>query len=157
VSEFRAGIGFDAHRFGANPPIKLAGVVVDSERGVEATSDGDVVAHAIADAILGACGLGDLGEHFPSDDPQSLDADSMILLRTVSRLARAWRWWINSVDVTVIAEDVRIAPHREAMTQALSTLLECGAISIKATTTDQMGAIGRGEGLAALAVVTVTI
>jgi 2-C-methyl-D-erythritol 2,4-cyclodiphosphate synthase len=157
VSEFRAGIGFDAHRFGANPPIKLAGVVVDSERGVEATSDGDVVAHAIADAILGACGLGDLGEHFPSDDPQSLDADSMVLLRTVSRLARAWRWWINSVDVTVIAEDVRIAPHREAMTQALSTLLECGAISIKATTTDQMGAIGRGEGLAALAVVTVTI
>jgi 2-C-methyl-D-erythritol 2,4-cyclodiphosphate synthase len=157
VSEFRAGIGFDAHRFGANPPIKLAGVVVDSERGVEATSDGDVVAHAIADAILGACGLGDLGEHFPSDDPQSLDADSMVLLRTVARLARAWRWWINSVDVTVIAEDVRIAPHREAMTQALSTLLECGAISIKATTTDQMGAIGRGEGLAALAVVTVTI
>ena len=157
MSEFRAGIGFDSHRFGANPPIKLAGVVVDTDRGLEATSDGDVVAHAIADAILGACGLGDLGEHFPSDDPQSQGADSMVLLRTVSRLARAWRWWINSVDVTVIAEDVRIAPHREAMTKAISTLLECEAISIKATTTDQMGAIGRGEGLAALAVVTVTI
>jgi 2-C-methyl-D-erythritol 2,4-cyclodiphosphate synthase len=157
MSEFRAGIGFDSHRFGDNPPIKLAGVVVDSVRGIEATSDGDVVAHAIADAILGACGLGDLGEHFPSDDPQSQGADSMVLLRTVSRLARAWRWWINSVDVTVIAEDVRIAPHREAMTKAISTLLECEAISIKATTTDQMGAIGRGEGLAALAVVTVTI
>ncbi|MGH8925161.1 MAG: 2-C-methyl-D-erythritol 2,4-cyclodiphosphate synthase [bacterium] len=157
MSEFRAGIGFDAHRFGTSPPIKLAGIVVDSKRGIEATSDGDVVAHAIADAILGACGLGDMGDHFPSDDPQSQDADSMVMLRTVFRLARAWRWWINSVDVTVIAEDVRISPHREAMTKAVSTLLECEAVSIKATTTDQMGAIGRGEGLAALAVVTITI
>lgn len=157
MSEFRAGIGFDAHRFGPGPPIKLAGIVVDSTRGIEATSDGDVVAHAIADAILGACGLGDLGDHFPSDDPQSQGADSMLLLRTVFRLARAWRWWINSVDVTVIAEDLRVSPHRAAMIEALSALLECEAVSIKATTTDQMGAIGQGEGLAALAVVTVTI
>ena len=81
----------------------------------------------------------------------------MLLLRTVFRLSRASRWWINSVDVTVIAQDVRVSPHREAMTKALASLLECDAVSIKATTTDQMGAIGRGEGLAALAVVTVTI
>lgn len=157
MSDFRAGIGFDAHRFGSTPPVRLAGILVDENRGVEATSDGDVVAHAVADAILGACGLGDLGDHFPSDDPQNQGADSMVLLRTVFRLARAWRWWINSVDVTVIAEELRIAPHRQAMTESLSTLLECKQVSIKATTTDHMGAIGRGEGLAALAVVTVTV
>lgn len=157
MSEFRAGIGFDAHRFSAAPPVTLAGIVVDESRGLEATSDGDVVAHAVADAILGACGLGDLGDHFPSAAPESLGADSMVILRTVFRLARAWRWWINSVDVTVIAEDLRIAPHRQAMTDSLSRLLECEAVSIKATTTDRMGAIGRAEGLAALAIVTVTI
>jgi 2-C-methyl-D-erythritol 2,4-cyclodiphosphate synthase len=157
MTEFRVGIGFDAHRLGSDPPIKLAGIVVDPDRGVEATSDGDVVAHAVADAILGACGLGDLGEHFPSTDPQFQNANSMILLRTVFRLARAWRWWINNVDVTVMAEAVKVAPHRQAIKEALAALLECEAVSIKATTTDQMGALGRGEGIAALAVVTVTI
>jgi 2-C-methyl-D-erythritol 2,4-cyclodiphosphate synthase len=157
MSEFRAGIGYDAHRFGGHPPIKLAGVIVDFERGIEATSDGDVVAHAVADAILGACGLGDLGDHFPSDDPRWAGADSMLMLRTVFRLARATRWWINSVDVTVLAQEVKVGPHRTAMIEALSQLLECEAVSVKATTTDGMGAIGRGEGLAATAVVTVTI
>lgn len=157
MSEFRAGIGYDAHRFGGSPPIRLAGIVVDDARGILATSDGDVVAHAVADAILGACGLGDLGDHFPSSDPKWKDADSMVMLRTVFRLSRAWRWWINSVDITVMAENLRVAPHRAAMVEALSVLLECDAVSVKATSTDGMGAIGRDEGIAALAMVTVTI
>ena len=157
MTEFRVGFGFDAHRFSAEPPLLLAGVVVDEVRGVEATSDGDLVAHAVADAILGACGLGDMGEHFPSDDPRFSGASSMRLLLTVFRLARASRWWINNVDVTVIAEDVRISPFRKPMEQALSELLECEHVSVKATTTDGMGWLGRAEGLAVAAVVTVTI
>lgn len=135
----------------------LAGVIVDESRGVAATSDGDLVAHAVADGILGACGLGDLGDHFPSDDPRYAGASSMRLLLRVFRLARASRWWINNVDVTVIAEDVRIAPFRKQIGEALVDLLECEQVSVKATTTDGMGFIGRSEGLAVAAVVTVTI
>jgi 2-C-methyl-D-erythritol 2,4-cyclodiphosphate synthase len=135
----------------------LAGVIVDETRGVEATSDGDLVAHAVADGILGACGLGDLGDHFPSDDSRHAGASSMRMLLTVFRLARASRWWINNVDVTVMAEDVPIAPYRKQIVAALSGILECEEVSVKATTTDGMGFIGKGEGLAVAAVVTVTI
>lgn len=131
--------------------------MVDESRGVEATSDGDLVAHAVADGILGACGLGDLGDYFPSEDPQYAGASSMRLLLRVFRLARASRWWINNVDVTVIAEDVRIAPFRKQIAGALAELLECEQVSVKASTTDGMGFIGRSEGLAVVAVVTVTI
>jgi 2-C-methyl-D-erythritol 2,4-cyclodiphosphate synthase len=157
LADFRVGFGFDAHKFSSNPPILLAGVVVDTARGVDATSDGDLVAHAVADGILGACGLGDIGEHFPSDDPRSAGASSMRMLLTVFRLARASRWWINNVDVTVIAEDLRIAPFRKEIAEALGAILECEQVSVKATSTDGMGFIGKGEGLAVAAVVTVTI
>lgn len=157
MSDFRVGFGFDAHRYSVTPPLVLAGIVVDESRGVEATSDGDLVAHAVADGILGACGLGDLGDHFPSTDSRFEGASSMRLLRTVFRLARASRWWINNVDVTVIAEDLRIAPFRKEMTVALAELLDCEQVSVKATTTDGMGFIGKGEGIAVAAVVTVTI
>lgn len=157
LSDFRVGFGFDAHRFSSQGPLILAGVIVDESRGVAATSDGDLVAHAVADGILGACGLGDLGDHFPSDDPRYAGASSMRLLLRVFRLARASRWWINNVDVTVIAEDVRIAPFRKQIGEALVDLLECEQVSVKATTTDGMGFIGRSEGLAVAAVVTVTI
>jgi 2-C-methyl-D-erythritol 2,4-cyclodiphosphate synthase len=157
LADFRVGFGFDAHRFSPRPPLLLAGVVVDETRGIEATSDGDLVAHAVADGILGACGLGDLGEHFPSDDPRLAGASSMRMLLTAFRLARATRWWINNVDVTVIAQDLRIAPYRKQMVDSLSEILECDHVSVKATTTDGMGFIGHGEGLAVAAVVTVTI
>jgi len=151
------GFGFDAHRFSDRPPLLLAGVTVDESRGVEATSDGDLVAHAVADGILGACSLGDLGDHFPSDDPTLAGVSSMRLLVTVFRMARASRWWINNVDVTIIAQSVRIAPHRQEIERALAEVLECEHISVKATTTDGMGFLGRDEGIAAAAVVTVTI
>ena len=157
MSEVRVGLGFDAHPFGGQPPLVLAGVVVDSEQGVEATSDGDVAAHAVSDALLGAVGLGDMGSHFPSSDPRWQGADSMLMLDSVLKMVRASGWWVNNVDLTIIAQTVRVDPHREAIKQALTSLLETEAVSVKATTTDRMGFTGRGEGLAALAVVTVTI
>lgn len=157
MSQLRVGLGLDAHRFGGTPPLVLGGVIVDQERGLEATSDGDAVAHAVGDALLGAVGLGDMGTHFPSTDDRWQRADSMSMLETVVKLVRASGWWVNNVDVTIVAQDVRIGPHREAMREALSDVLETRAVSVKATTTDTMGFTGRGEGLAALAVVTVTI
>lgn len=150
----RVSWGFDAHRLGGEPPVLLAGVVVDSARGLLATSDGDLVAHAVADALLGAAGLGDIGEHFPSSDSQWEGADSMGLLRSV--VAMCSQLVISFVDVTVIAEDVRVAPHRKAIRENLAAVLgvEPGQVSVKATTTDGMGAIGAGDGMAATAVVT---
>jgi len=153
----RASWGFDAHRFGGAPPVRLAGVVVDTTRGVLATSDGDVVAHAVADALLAVCGKGDLGVHFPSGDPQWEDADSMDLLgRVVEMCSDAT---VTFLDVTVIAESVRVAPHRSAMRENLAGVLgiDPTAVSVKATTTDGMGAIGADEGLAATAVVSAAV
>jgi 2-C-methyl-D-erythritol 2,4-cyclodiphosphate synthase len=152
----RSGLGFDAHRFAPQGRVILAGVVASETHGVAATSDGDVVAHAVADAILGAAALGDLGDLFPSDDPQWKDVDSMVLLGTVvSRLDRLALHPAN-VDVTVIAQDVRVAPHRERMRANLAAVLQIPgeAVSVKATTTDHMGAVGRNEGIAAMAIVT---
>jgi 2-C-methyl-D-erythritol 2,4-cyclodiphosphate synthase len=157
MSQLRVGLGFDAHRFGGTPPLVLGGVVVDHERGLEATSDGDAAAHAVSDALLGAVGLGDMGTHFPSSDERWRGADSMSMLDTVVKLVRASGWWVNNVDLTIIAQNLRIDPHRQAMRIALCDVLETEAVSVKATTTDTMGFTGRGEGLAALAVVTVTI
>ena len=146
--------GFDAHRFGGTPPVILAGVVVDHGRGVEATSDGDLVAHAVGDALLAVAGLGDMGTHFPSADPQWRDADSMGLLARVVEMAQPIE--ISFVDVTVIAQDVRVAPHRDTMRANLGAVLGVPVelVAVKATTTDHLGAIGAGSGLAATAVVT---
>jgi 2-C-methyl-D-erythritol 2,4-cyclodiphosphate synthase len=153
----RVGWGFDAHRFGAGPAVVLCGVVVDHDRGVEATSDGDVAAHAVMDALLGAVAAGDLGAHFADDDPAMEDADSMELLGRVVELVRERRYRPASVDVTVIVESIRVAPHRDAMRAALGSVLgiEAGAVSVKATSTDGLGAIGGDEGIAAAAVVVV--
>ena len=150
----RVSWGFDAHRFGGSPPVVLAGVVVDEERGVDATSDGDLAAHAVADALLAMAGLGDMGEHFPSSDPQWRDADSMKLLARVVEMAP--RLEVFFVDVTVIAQHVRIAPHRRAMEHNLASVLgvDPRLVAVKATTTDHMGSIGAGEGLAVTAVLT---
>jgi 2-C-methyl-D-erythritol 2,4-cyclodiphosphate synthase len=157
MSQVRVGLGFDAHRLGGTPPLILGGVVVDPERGLEATSDGDAAAHALSDALLGTIGLSDMGTHFPSSDERWRGADSMLMLDTVVKMVRASGWWVNNVDLTIIAQDIRIDPHRQAITLALADLLETEAVSVKATTTDTMGFTGRGEGLAVLAVVTVTI
>jgi 2-C-methyl-D-erythritol 2,4-cyclodiphosphate synthase len=135
----------------------MGGVVVSETAGVSATSDGDVLAHAVTDALLGACVLGDIGEHFPSNDPASSGADSMDLLHRAAAMATAAGWATAHVDVTVIAEQVRIAPHRGDIARRLADTLDLpeDAVSVKATTTDGLGFIGAGEGLAVVAVVTV--
>lgn len=156
-SRVRVGWGFDAHRFGGSPPILLAGVLCDTTRGLEATSDGDLVAHAVSDALLGSLALGDLGEHFPSSDPAMAGIDSMEILARVGRKVEDRAHLIHNVDVTVISQSVRVAPHRDAMRERLASALRIdrSSVSVKATTTDRMGSIGADEGLAVVAVATV--
>ena len=153
----RVGWGFDAHPLNDEPPLLLGGVVVSETDGVAATSDGDVLAHAVTDAVLGACVLGDIGDHFPSDESASDGADSMVFLGRAVTLANASGWGPVHVDVTVVAESIRVAPHREEIRTRVAEAMSMpvDAISIKATTTDGLGFVGRGEGLAAIAVVTV--
>lgn len=153
----RVGWGFDAHRINDQPPLVLGGVTVSDSFGVEATSDGDVLAHAVTDAVLGACVLGDIGQHFPSDDAASKDANSMFFVRQAATMAMETGWKVVHVDATVVAESIRVAPHRDRMRGRLADALEVdeSVISIKATTTDGLGYIGRSEGIAAVAVVTV--
>lgn len=153
----RTGWGFDVHPLVGAPPLLLGGVVVSEDLGVSATSDGDVLAHAVTDAVLGAAVLGDLGEHFPSQDPTLEGADSMVLLRRAATMALGRGWRVAHVDATVVAESVRVAPYREAIRLGLADALglDVEAVSVKATTSDGLGFVGRGEGLAAVAVVTV--
>jgi 2-C-methyl-D-erythritol 2,4-cyclodiphosphate synthase len=153
----RTGCGFDAHRFSSSGPLLLAGIIVDDDRGLEGTSDADVVAHAVCDALLGASAQGDIGTHFPSSDPRFVDADSMDLLGVVLGVIHERGWRVGNVDVTVVSESVRIAPHREAMRTNLARVLglDVGTVSVKATTTDGMGSIGADEGIAATAVATI--
>ncbi len=157
--DVRVGWGMDVHRLGGDPPLLLGGVAVDDRQGVEATSDGDVAAHAVADAVLGAARLGDLGAHFPSDDPRWLGADSLDLLREAVRMAAEVGVRPQFVDVTVIVQEVRIAPHRGAIAAGLAEAvgLPAAAVSVKATTTDGLGFLGQGEGVAVVAVVTATV
>ncbi len=155
-SRIMVGWGFDAHRFGGSGPVVLAGVVVDPTRGMDATSDGDVVAHAVADALLGALALGDIGMHFPSSDPEMHGIDSMELLARVVRIIEDRAHLVGNVDVTVVAESVRIGPHRDEMRDQLAATMRINrsSVSVKATTTDGMGSIGRDEGIAVAAAVT---
>jgi 2-C-methyl-D-erythritol 2,4-cyclodiphosphate synthase len=136
--------------------MRIGGVVVAGDRGLVATSDGDVALHAVADAILGAAALGDLGTHFPSSAAEWHDADSSALLRTVADMAADGGFAVHNIDVTIIAQTVRISPHRTAMRRRLSEILSVpiDRVSVKATTTDGMGYLGRDEGIAAAAVAT---
>ncbi len=154
---WRVGWGMDAHRLGAEPPLLLAGVEMDSRRGAIATSDGDVVSHAVVDALLGAAALGDLGAFFPSSDPQWKNADSVELLRWVVKLVEEASWRTSFCDVTVICQSVRVAPHRQAVRASLAEALglQIEEVSVKATTTDGLGWLGRDEGIAAMATVTI--
>jgi len=153
----RSGIGFDAHRFAEGRRLVLGGVTVPGHAGLAGHSDADVVCHAVMDALLGAAAEGDIGRHFPDRDPAWKDAVSLELLeRTVAHL-RARGFEAGNVDVTVIAEQPALAPHADAMRGRLASVLgvEPGRVSVKATTVEGMGALGRGEGIAALAVATV--
>jgi 2-C-methyl-D-erythritol 2,4-cyclodiphosphate synthase len=152
----RVGWGYDVHAFGGLGPLLLAGVVIDPDRGLVGTSDADAVAHAVADALLGASSLGDLGTLFPSSDPRWEGADSMKLLAEVVGLFTDAGFVALHLDVTVVAQKVWVSPHRLDMRENLARALRVGVerVSVKATTTDGLGFVGRDEGLAAVAVVT---
>jgi len=153
----RVGIGYDVHAFAAGRPLVLGGVAVPHERGLAGHSDADVLLHAVADALLGAAALGDIGRHFPPGDPRFKDADSRDLLREAARLVAAAGFVPLNVDATLIAEAPPISPHVPAMRAAIAACLGLveGAVSVKATTNEGLGALGRGEGIAALATATV--
>ena len=155
----RIGQGYDVHAFGEGGHVTLGGVRIEHPRGIVAHSDGDVVIHALCDALLGALGQGDIGLHFPDSDPRHRGADSRIFLREVVALMRAAGLRLVNADVTVLAESPRIGPHRAAMAANLSADLGVSAalINIKATTTERLGFIGRGEGLAASAAVLLDV
>ena len=154
----RIGAGFDVHAFGPGGGVVLGGVRIPHTHGVRAHSDGDVVLHALCDALLGAAGLGDIGQHFPDTDPQWRGADSRRFVTAVLGMLHAQKLRIVNVDVTVLAQVPRVAPHREAMRQRIAALLgiEPGCVNLKATTTEGLGFIGRAEGIAAQAVVLLT-
>jgi len=153
----RAGIGFDVHGFADGRALVLGGVAIPGARGLLGHSDADVLCHAIADAILGAAALGDLGQHFPSSEERWKDAASTELLARAAEIASDAGFAVISVDATILLEQPALAPYRDGMRKSVAACLglDVGAVSIKATTTDGLGLIGRGEGAAALAVATV--
>ncbi len=155
----RIGQGFDVHIFGEGDHVMLGGVRVPHSRGVVAHSDGDVVIHALCDAIFGALALGDIGRHFPPSQAQWRHADSRIFLRHAAKLMREQGYALGNADVTVICEAPKVGPHALAMREAVAAELGCdvGQVSIKATTTEKLGFTGRGEGIAAQACVLLVL
>jgi 2-C-methyl-D-erythritol 2,4-cyclodiphosphate synthase len=151
----RVGIGYDVHAYGDGDHVMLGGVRVPHARGVQAHSDGDVLLHALCDALLGALGLGDIGQHFPDTDPRWKGASSLLFLRHCSSLMRERGWRLVNADATVIAEAPRLGAHRDAMRAAIAAELGCEPerVNVKATTHERLGALGRAEGLAAQAIV----
>ena len=150
----RIGHGFDVHAFGDGDHVMLGGVRVPHVRGIVAHSDGDVVLHALCDAMLGALALGDIGQHFPPTDERWKGADSMAFLTHCNQLLAARGWRVGNADITVICERPKVGPHAQAMREAIASDLgiELDAVSVKATTTEALGFTGRGEGIAAQAV-----
>lgn len=155
--DIRIGTGYDVHAFGPGDHVMLGGVRIPHAFGLRAHSDGDVLLHALCDALLGALALGDIGHHFPPGDERWKDADSRELLRSVRALLDARGWRVGNVDAVVVCERPRLAPHVEAMRACIAADLRVGvdAVSVKATTSERLGFTGREEGIAAQAVVLV--
>lgn len=152
----RVGVGYDSHRFAAGGPMVLGGLRIDAPMHCAGHSDGDAVCHALTDAVLGAAGLGDIGALFPDTAPENAGRDSVEMLALALRQVHEAGWTVGQVDVVVIAQEVRIAPHREAMRQRLAGVLGVTIrdVSVKGKTNERMGWIGRGEGLAVIATAT---
>jgi 2-C-methyl-D-erythritol 2,4-cyclodiphosphate synthase len=153
------GIGYDSHRLVAGRRLILGGVEIPGDRGLDGHSDADVLTHAVIDALLGAAGLGDIGEHFPDSDERYRDADSVELLETVLPRVVAQGLEVVNVDTTVVMEHPKLGPHREAIRERLASALgiAAGRVNVKATTGEGIGFVGRGEGVAALAVVSLRL
>jgi 2-C-methyl-D-erythritol 2,4-cyclodiphosphate synthase len=152
----RVGIGYDSHRFEEGRPLVLGGIRIPHPRGLAGHSDADVVAHALIDAILGAAAAGDIGQHFPDTDPKWKGADSMALLRSAHQLVRERGYALAQADLTLITEQPQLSPHLATMAAKLAERLGAppGSVSVKAKTNERMGFIGRGEGIAVIAVAT---
>jgi 2-C-methyl-D-erythritol 2,4-cyclodiphosphate synthase len=150
------GIGYDSHRLATGRRLVIGGVEIPSELGLDGHSDADVLTHAVIDALLGAAGLGDIGEHFPDTDERWRDADSIGLLRAALELLAAARLSVVNVDCTIVIEAPKLAPHRHAIRERLAAALGLGSarVNVKASTGERIGFVGRGEGVAALAVAT---
>jgi 2-C-methyl-D-erythritol 2,4-cyclodiphosphate synthase len=155
-ANIRVGIGYDSHRFAAGRPLKLGGVLIPSDVGLLAHSDGDAICHAVTDAIMGAVGMGDVGEMFPNTDPENKGRDSIEMLEVAVRRIAAAGYLVNQVDVTVISETPKLLPHREAIRARLAGALgiESANVSVKGKSNEGMGWIGQKEGLACIAVAT---
>ena len=153
----RVGQGVDVHPFDDSRPLILGGIRISDNGGLAGHSDADAVLHAVTDALLGAAGAGDIGQYFPSDDPRWSGADSAVFVREAKRLVAEMESDITNVDVTVIAQKPKLAPFREAMRDNIARLLDLppGRVNVKATTTDHLGFIGRGEGICAMAIVAI--
>lgn len=154
MTDVRVGIGVDAHALAEGVPLVLGGVEIPFPRGLEGHSDGDVIAHALTDAVLGAAALGDIGTFFPADDDRWRGADSVELLATAYEHVRAAGWELANADCVLVGEEPRIATHRDAMRRRLAAAVgvDPERVAVRATTTDRLGFAGRGEGLAAVAV-----
>jgi 2-C-methyl-D-erythritol 2,4-cyclodiphosphate synthase len=152
----RVGIGYDSHRFEPGGPLVLGGVRIEVDYHLHGHSDGDAIAHAVTDAVLGAAALGDIGEMFSDTDPANAGRDSIRMLEAAMERVRTAGWRIGQLDVVVIAESPRIAPHKERMRARLATALDIpsGDVSIKGKTNETMGFVGRGEGIACIATAT---
>jgi 2-C-methyl-D-erythritol 2,4-cyclodiphosphate synthase len=154
----RIGHGYDVHKFGGTGPIVIAGVTIDHVMGLIAHSDGDVVLHALCDALLGALALGDIGKHFPDTDPTLAGVDSRELLRHVYKLITDQQYQLGNLDLTIVAQAPKMAPHIECMREniAKDLSIDISQVNVKATTTEKLGFTGRKEGIAAYAVVLLT-
>ena len=152
MADVRVGIGVDAHALEEGMPLVLGGVELEHPRGLAGHSDGDVLAHALIDAVLGAAGLGDIGSLFPSGEERFLGVSSLTLLTDAYGQVRAAGWRLVNADCVLVGEEPRIAPHREEMRRRLQAAIGAGEVNVRATTTDRLGFTGSGEGLAAHAV-----
>ena len=152
MAEIRVGMGYDAHALEGGVPLVLGGVTLDHPSGLAGHSDGDVLAHALVDAVLGAAGLGDIGSLFPSMDDRFRGVSSLVLLKEAYAQVRDAGWALINADCVLVGEEPRIAPHRDEMRRRLQEAIGEGEVNVRATTTDRLGFAGRGEGLAAHAV-----
>lgn len=155
---YRTGMGVDVHRLARGRPMILGGVTIPSERGIQGHSDGDVLSHSLVDALLGAASLGDIGTHFPSSDPEYRDISSLVLLGHVLELIRKKGYQIQNTDSTIILQSPKLSPYITAMKEKVAETIGCDPddVSVKATTTDYLGFLGTGEGIAALSTVLIS-
>ena len=157
ILDLRTGIGFDVHAFAEGRKLILGGIEIPHDKGLSGHSDADAVLHAIPDALLGSIALGDIGTHFPDDDPRYKNADSTIFLKRAHELLRNKGYYINNIDTVIMLQQPKISPYTQKMRERISKILDIGSdrISIKATTTEKLGFVGREEGISVIAVATV--